>query len=469
MGRLEPEAEARDLDGLAVDVDAVEVVPQDVARRTKQRARAAPEGDERLADAAVFGEEVIERRHQKGTAAAGRVEDADVLQLVLVGPPESGFGIRALVGGGVGAQGTEARTLARDLLPFVEEGPERALDHEARHPLRGVEDAVLAALGAGQGAVRGRAAVDLLVEVLEVDDGAFEHAPEHLDAQFFGEVVRREWRQEGERRVGDGELLDAGLRREKTAVVGVDLAGRQTSVYGAEQAKELLPARRDDEAGPGLGDGGGEEVAREQAGVLGEGDEDEAVEDGLRVPQQLAFVRAGIEECGFGTRGIGGEEVGEESAPRIAVEVVEAVGEFALDGDRPLDELFGGGLPGRGQQLLDVQHGEQFPELALVPQVGHLDLVGVALATGAAVEPDRAEVGHDDPAAPGELRHVAEGLFDGGTLVAGAVLAGVEVGVGGLEFDDGQDLLGGRGAAEPSEDGVGGLVAVGLFGGTLSA
>ena len=91
-GGLDPEAEAADLHRLFVQVDAVEVVLEDVAVEVEQGPLAA-QFFEPVVRVLVRLIELLEGFDEKRAAAAGGVEDADVRKLALPEVPERDEGV----------------------------------------------------------------------------------------------------------------------------------------------------------------------------------------------------------------------------------------------------------------------------------------------------------------------------------------------------------------------------------------
>ena len=107
-GGLDPEAELADLDGLGVEVHAVEVVLEDLPVEVEEGALAAQFLQPGVGDF-IEGVELVEAFDEERAAPAGRVENAEMLQDILPGLPEAdkGFALRfvegdQVVGVGVG-------------------------------------------------------------------------------------------------------------------------------------------------------------------------------------------------------------------------------------------------------------------------------------------------------------------------------------------------------------------------------
>ena len=87
-GGLDPEAELADLDGLRVEVHAVEVVLEDLAVEIEEGALAAEFLQPGVGDF-IERVELVEGLDEERAAAAGGVEDAEALQFFLPGFPEA--------------------------------------------------------------------------------------------------------------------------------------------------------------------------------------------------------------------------------------------------------------------------------------------------------------------------------------------------------------------------------------------
>ena len=87
-GGLDPEAELADLDGLRVEVHAVEVVLEDLPVKVEEGALPAQFLQPGVGSF-IEGVELVEGLDQERAAAAGRVENAETLQRLLPGFPEA--------------------------------------------------------------------------------------------------------------------------------------------------------------------------------------------------------------------------------------------------------------------------------------------------------------------------------------------------------------------------------------------
>ncbi len=85
--RLDPEAELGDVDGFVVQVDAVEVLLEDLAVQVEELGE-SPQLLDPVVGLLVLGVELVEGFDQERPAAAGRVEDPNRAQLVLPVEPE---------------------------------------------------------------------------------------------------------------------------------------------------------------------------------------------------------------------------------------------------------------------------------------------------------------------------------------------------------------------------------------------
>ena len=79
-GGFDPEAELANLDGLGVEVHAVEIVAEDAAAGVEEGAFAA-QFLEAGVGVFVIGVELVEGLDEEGSAAAGGIEDADIDRL----------------------------------------------------------------------------------------------------------------------------------------------------------------------------------------------------------------------------------------------------------------------------------------------------------------------------------------------------------------------------------------------------
>ena len=86
-GRLDPEAELGDVDGLLVEVHAVEVLLEDLAVQVEKLGE-SPQLSDAVVGPLICGVELVEGLDQERPAAARRVEDPDRAQLMLPVEPE---------------------------------------------------------------------------------------------------------------------------------------------------------------------------------------------------------------------------------------------------------------------------------------------------------------------------------------------------------------------------------------------
>jgi hypothetical protein len=91
-GGLDPEAELADLDGLGVEVHAVEVVLEDLPVEVEEGALAAQFLQPGVGGF-IEGVELVEGLDEERAAAAGRVENSEALERLLPRLPEADEGL----------------------------------------------------------------------------------------------------------------------------------------------------------------------------------------------------------------------------------------------------------------------------------------------------------------------------------------------------------------------------------------
>ena len=369
---MQPQRQLGDLDGRRVDVDAVDIVTQDVGderRLVDGTARAA-----RPLHVACSGDPLRQQppecRDQEGARAAGRIDDADCLQTL---------DVRVRRGGRRGALLRSGIAACR--LGVCEPRSERLLDEIVHHRLGRVIDAVALPLRE----LRDRLAVfQLSFAVLQLGDGLLEDVAESVETDAFLHVAARgvvvaaakvEERSgialEGrlvrallsldEYVVRNAQAVDERIRLEQSAV---DLRQREANeraagVHQAEKTLEEIPQLRAVFVVERLHAAASQEVPdhlrRKQhplPHVLAEESEDEAVEQLLRQPQQLAGPAGKIR--------IAQPENAVETLAHLLVAVVEFAFELAPTRPLPLDETEQERAPRiRQQHVAGEKLGEQ--------------------------------------------------------------------------------------------------------------
>ncbi len=160
-GGLDPEAELTDLDGLLVQVHAVEVVLQDLTVEVEEGALAAEFLQPGIGQF-IDGMELVEGFDKSRAAAAGQAKDAEALEFLLPGFPEAdeGLALRVVEGGQVvgvgigqglaGGPGGFGFVLAAEGLEAgLEDAAQGLLDEVAGDEGGGIDRAFLLAAVAG--------------------------------------------------------------------------------------------------------------------------------------------------------------------------------------------------------------------------------------------------------------------------------------------------------------------------------
>ena len=252
----------------------------------------------------------------------------------------------------------------------------------------------------------------------------------------------------------------------------------------------MLPARNRDEARGFRRQGLGEDLGRQQAGVLAKADEEAAVQELLGQLQQAVLVGGDLgRDLGlYPIRGLDSGLVGcwdlrlvrglerrisgvvrsldrrgrrvvapqlvEEVQAQVPIEDIEGLGDellFAVGlAGQALDRALAGGIGpeqgGPGKQEKKVTQAIR------VGQVSEEEAMAVTLAAVGAVEAQLAEITDQDPTAAVHLAGIAKGLFHRGEPAIARALAGIQVGAGGLEFQHRPRQV--EGGAIPAQAGV---------------
>ena len=382
----------------------------------------------------VKGVELVEGFDEEGTAAAGGVEDAEAFEHILPGFPEldehlalrfvergeivnAGIGQRLARGGGGGGflgfpQGFETAG---------DDGAERLLDDVAGDERRGVKGSLLFPPGLGVLVGGGQlAALDVLADALEVGDGLLEDVAEdvHVDdgADFLGqvalrdlaggaEVVSRKIAEQGADVVRNQQGIEAIIVGEKAAVVGGDFQPCVPLVHGAKEAAEVVP--------DGLGvvgiavvEGTAHGLLRQQAAVLAERAEQDAVQQFLRTAEDF------LRQDGWILRA----EPGEDGLPEVRLKGVELVGDLAPDGFGFAEQLLEMALAGfRHHAGGTEQEYEALEQTGIAGKPDGVEALVGLLVRALVIEPGFPHGGDDDPVA-GEIDGVAVTLIDCGHL-----------------------------------------------------
>ena len=159
-GGLDPEAELANLDGLLVQVHAVEVVLENLPVEIEEGALAA-EFLEPGVGQFIDGVELVEGLDENRAAAAGRVENAEALQFLLPGFPEADEGLALrfvergqVIGVGIGqrlaggAGGFRLVLAAEGFEAVLQDAAQRLLDQIAGDEGGGIDGAFLLAAAA---------------------------------------------------------------------------------------------------------------------------------------------------------------------------------------------------------------------------------------------------------------------------------------------------------------------------------
>ncbi len=372
-GGLDPEAELADLDGLGVEVHAVEVVLENLPVEVEEGALPAQLLQAGVGDF-IAGVELVEGLDQERAAATGQVEDAKTLEHLLPRFPEADEGVALrfvegaqVVGVGVGqrfaggAGGFRLVLLAQLLEAGFQHAAQRLPDDVAGDEGGGIDRAFLLAslsrLGfvhsqsravrpacpfcVWRSTIRGRRDAlpyDAKPQPFEVSDGLLEDVAEdvHVNGRAdFGVLVRvghfargpvvviAEVFEIGADFVRHLEGVQRWIGGEEAAVVGGDVQAGVAFVNGAEQAPEVVPD------GPGIVrvavfEGVLEGFGGQQTAVFAKGAEQHAVQQLLNAAED--FPR--------GNRGVLATKPGEHPLADVGVERVELAGEFVPDGFR---------------------------------------------------------------------------------------------------------------------------------------
>ena len=303
MGRLDPQAQPADLDRLVVQIHAVQVVLQDPLVEIQQRP-VHTQFFEPVVGSLIFGVQPVKGLNQECAAAAGRIQQPNPCQLVLPAFPKLDqrrplrlVELVQCVDRWIGqhAAARAARRVVLLLPPALKTIPQHAaqglLDDVARDERRRVERAFLLPPRFRLGH-----AVQLVPQSLQVGDRLFEDVAQniHVDqralARRDGRLMRRpvvvvaQVAEVTADLVRDLQAVQARIRREQPAVVGVDAQRRIAAVDGLEQAAKVVVD--------------GARVVRiavlvrflngvhgQQPAILGERAEQDAVQQFLRVRQ----------------------------------------------------------------------------------------------------------------------------------------------------------------------------------------
>ena len=245
------------------------------------------------------------------------------------------------------------------------------------------------------------------------------------DADFGGEVVCAKRLEDTAGVVGQDQVVDGRVSAKQAAVVGRYVQGRVAGVDEAEQSLEVLPDGLRTERIT-LVEDLGERVGRQQFAVFGKGDEEDAVENGLGV----------LDDLGEGLPGVVLRQRDDQGLPPLPVIPIERLGDF-LVGTRTVLEQAGGAS---AQQVVGTE--KQLKALVFSIAVGQFEdvpaLVNLPGVTDG-VEADLQHVGEQHPLAVPGVVGIFPGLLHRAFVAAGHDRVEVE-GVGALEFDRRDDL-----------------------------
>ena len=192
------------------------------------------------------------------------------------------------------------------------------------------------ALFPGRVSLSGAAAFEVLADAFEVGDGLLEDVAEdvHIDdgadfLRFVGlrhlacgaEVVGGEVAEQGANVVGDLQRVEPLVMGEEAAVVGGDFQAAVAFIDGAEQAAEVVP-NGFGVVGVAVVEGPAHGFRWEQAAVLAERAEQDAVQQFLRAAENFLWGNGGVFRA----------EAGEDGLPQVGVKRVKLVGDLAPDG-----------------------------------------------------------------------------------------------------------------------------------------
>ena len=329
---------------------------------------AAFERGDLVVDAGELGLEEVEGHDQEDARPAGRIDDPQASQPVAIRPPGLHLGrlppprdrgvvaeVRALL-----------RVVAHDAVERLRQMRAERLGHdEAGDVVGGIDHPVPLAPPAGAGRLLGRLllAARLRLQALDVGDRLLEDVAEDGDGNLRGEVVPADRVKAFADGIGQAQRVDRGIGLEQAAIVARDPQRLAALVDRLEQAEEIVPDRARVVRIPVL-EGVAEGVARQEPGVLGEGDEEHAVEDllGGGDPGERIEPR------------VGGPNRRDQRVPQAPVVPIHAVGDVAVFAAAVLQQLAGAPR----QQVVGRQ---QQHEARVFPRIGQ------------AVEPEALEGG----------------------------------------------------------------------------
>ncbi len=288
-GGLDPERQLGDLDALGVHVHPEKVVGEDLAVGVEKVVDVAPpafELGDLVVDPGELGLEEVEGHDQEDARPAGRIDDPQRSQPLTIGPPGLHFGrLPTPLDRGIVAEGRARLGMIADDAGegFRQMRAERLGHDEAGDVVGRIDHPVPLAPPAGSGRLLGRLvlAPRLRLQPFDVGDRLLEDVAEDGDGDLRGEVVAADRMEAFADGIRQAQPVDRGIGLEQAAIVARDPQRLAALVDRLEQADEIVPDRARVVRVPGL-EGVAEGVARQEPGVLGEGDEEHAVEDLLR-------------------------------------------------------------------------------------------------------------------------------------------------------------------------------------------
>jgi hypothetical protein len=208
--------------------------------------------------------------------------------------------------------------------------------------------------------------------------------------------------------VGHRQPVEERVGREQPAVVALDAEQFAPPVDGPEQPPEVVPDRPG-VIRVGVPVGAGDGLGRQQPAVLGEGDEQNAVEGLLRRRQQVGGRRGGVRAA----------QRLERPAAQVGVLPVVVARQVQADAVRLGQQVVEVTAAGRRDHALRPQQEDEPAEGGVVVRQGlRLEALVGELVVSLVVQARLPQVGDQIPVAD-EVDGVAQGLIDGGQLAAG--------------------------------------------------
>ena len=167
---------------------------------------------------------------------------------------------------------------------------------------------------------------------------------QHGHADLLCVVVAREFGEAGDQFVADGEAIECRIRRKQAAVVGRDFQVRVAAIHRFKQGDEINPARLR-VVGVNMDGGGFDGALRQQAPAFGKGDEQQAVNQLLRVRYQVSKGNAGVEMV----------QTQDELLPQRFVVLVQRLGDVTLSQGVGFEQV----LRGVAEQVAGAQQADE--------------------------------------------------------------------------------------------------------------